>query len=95
MMKKTYKKDALQKILADTLSPVSIYLKIRDNLNIFESSDYHGNDNSFPIYAATQLPLQKHGNTLTKVFPDSTEESYRVENNEVTSEYINLQHNLK
>ena len=30
--------------------------------------------------------IKIHGNTLTKVFPDSTEESYRVENNEVTSE---------
>ena len=41
----------------------------------------------FPIYAATPIASVKiQGNTLTKVFPDSTEESYRVENNEVTSE---------
>ena len=91
MMKKTYKlKTHYKKILADTLSPVSIYLKIRDkfpNSMLLESSDYHGNDNSFSYICCNPIASIKiHGNTLTKVFPDSTEESYRVENNEVTSE---------
>lgn len=39
-----------KKILADTITPVSIYLKIRDvfpNSLLLESSDYHANDNSF------------------------------------------------
>ena len=39
-----------KKILADTITPVSIYLKIRDkfpNSILLESSDYHANDNSF------------------------------------------------
>ena len=91
MMKKTYKlKTDYKKILADTLSPVSIYLKIRDkfpNSMLLESSDYHGNDNSFSYICCNPMAYIKiHGNTLTKVFPDSTKESYRVENNEVTSE---------
>ena len=91
MMKKTYKlKTDYKKILADTLSPVSIYLKIRDkfpNSMLLESSDYHGNDNSFSYICCNPMASIKiHGNTLTKVFPDSTKESYRVENNEVTSE---------
>jgi anthranilate synthase component 1 len=30
--------------------------------------------------------IKIHGNNLTKVFPDSSKESYRIENNEVTSE---------
>ncbi|MGB0455966.1 MAG: anthranilate synthase component I family protein [Flavobacteriaceae bacterium] len=90
-MKKTYKiKTHYKKILADTLSPVSIYLKIRDkfpNSMLLESSDYHGNDNSFSYICCNPMASIKiHGNTLTKVFPDSTKESYRVENNEVTSE---------
>ncbi|MEM9983406.1 MAG: anthranilate synthase component I family protein, partial [Bacteroidota bacterium] len=36
--------------LADTITPVSVYLKIRDkyaNSILLESSDYHGNENSF------------------------------------------------
>jgi anthranilate synthase component 1 len=91
MMKKTYKlKTHYKKILADTLSPVSIYLKIRDkfpNSMLLESSDYHGNDNSFSYICCNPMASIKiHGNTLTKVFPDSTKKSYRVENNEVTSE---------
>lgn len=91
MMKKTYKlKTDYKKILADTLSPVSIYLKIRDkfpNSMLLESSDYHGNDNSFSYICCNPMAsIKVHGNTLTKVFPDSTKESYRVENNEVTSE---------
>ena len=91
MMKKTYKlKTHYKKILADTLSPVSIYLKIRDkfpNSILLESSDYHGNDNSFSYICCNPMASIKiHGNNLTKVFPDSSKESYKVENNEVTSE---------
>ena len=39
-----------KKIIADTITPVSVYLKIRDrfpNSLLLESSDYHGSDNSF------------------------------------------------
>ncbi len=39
-----------KKLLADTLTPVSIYLKLRDrfvNTILLESSDYHGNEDSF------------------------------------------------
>ncbi len=39
-----------KKILADTLTPVSIYLKIRDrypNSILLESADYHSQDNSY------------------------------------------------
>ena len=48
---KTYNlKTQFKQILADTITPVSIYLKIRDkfpNSLLLESSDYHANDNSF------------------------------------------------
>lgn len=39
-----------QKLLADTLTPVSLFLKIRDEFQnpiLLESSDYHGHENSF------------------------------------------------
>jgi len=39
-----------KKMLADTLTPVNLYLKLRDkfaNSILLESSDYHGNENSF------------------------------------------------
>ena len=49
-MNKINLKTHFKKILADTLTPVSVYLKIRDhfpNSILLESSDYHANDNSF------------------------------------------------
>jgi anthranilate synthase component 1 len=43
-------KTEVREILADMVTPVSIYLKIRDiypNSVLLESSDYHGNENSY------------------------------------------------
>ena len=43
-----------KRMLADIITPVSIYLRIRDrflNSILLESSDYHGNDNSFSYLA--------------------------------------------
>ncbi len=49
-MKKVPVKVTRRKILADIITPVSIYLKIRDiypNSLLLESSDYHSKENSF------------------------------------------------
>ena len=49
-MKKTRIRVNARKILADTITPVSIYLKIRDvfpNSILLESSDYHVVEDSF------------------------------------------------
>jgi len=43
-------KSTSKKLLADIITPVSIYLRIRDiypNSLLLESSDYHGNENSY------------------------------------------------
>ena len=43
-----------KRMLADIITPVSIYLRLRDrflNSILLESSDYHGNDNSFSYLA--------------------------------------------
>lgn len=43
-----------KRMLADIITPVSIYLRIRDrflNSILLESSDYHGNDNTFSYIA--------------------------------------------
>ncbi len=73
---KTYHK----KILADTMTPVSIYLKIRDrfpNSILLESSDYHTNDNSFSYICCNPIASIKIENQIiTKQFPDgATEET--------------------
>lgn len=49
-MEKLLVKTRKRKLLADTITPVSIYLKLRDrfaNSFLLESSDYHGSENSF------------------------------------------------
>jgi anthranilate synthase component 1 len=88
---KTYKlKTYYKKILADTLSPVSIYLKIRDkfpNSMLLESSDYHGNDNSFSYICCNPIAsLKIEGNLLTKTFPDETKQNYEINPDKVTQE---------
>lgn len=90
-MMKTYKlKTYYKKILADTLSPVSIYLKIRDkfpNSILLESSDYHGNDNSFSYICCNPIAsLKIEGNLLTKTLPDQTKQNYEVSPDKVTQE---------
>jgi anthranilate synthase component 1 len=49
-MSKIKLKSTFKKMLSDTLTPVSIYLKLRDKFQnplLLESSDYHGRDNSY------------------------------------------------
>ena len=66
-----------KKILADTITPVSIYLKIRDkfpNSILLESSGYHANDNSFSYICCNPIASIKiEDNTLTEKFPDGKE----------------------
>ncbi|MFT7351783.1 MAG: anthranilate synthase component 1 [Flavobacterium sp.] len=63
-----------KKILADTITPVSIYLKIRDkfpNSLLLESSDYHANDNSFSYICCNPIAsFQLLKGELKTTFPD-------------------------
>jgi len=63
-----------KKILADTITPVSVYLKIRDkypNSLLLESSDYHANDNSFSYICCNPIASIKIENEkIIEVFPD-------------------------
>ena len=65
-----------KKILADTITPVSIYLKIRDkfpNSILLESSDYHANDNSFSYICFNPIAsIKVKGNTIEQSFPDGS-----------------------
>lgn len=68
-LRTTYKK-----LLADTYTPVSIYLKLRDkfpNSILLESSDYHGNENSFSFICCKALASVKVENEIiTCTYPD-------------------------
>ena len=63
-----------KKILADTITPVSVYLKIRDrfpNSILLESSDYHANDNSFSYICCNPIAAIKVENeNVIQHFPD-------------------------
>jgi anthranilate synthase component 1 len=63
-----------KKLLADTYTPVSIYLKLRDkfpNSILLESSDYHGNENSFSFICCKPLASVKVENeTIIRSYPD-------------------------
>ena len=68
-----------KKLLADTLTPVSIYLKLRDrfvNTLLLESSDYHGNDNSFSYICCDPVAsFRLHAGDVTLLLPDGATET--------------------
>jgi len=81
-------KTSYKKILADTITPVSVYLKIRDrfpNSILLESSDYHANDNSFSYICCNPIASIKVENeVIVEQFPDgTTKETEIVENTNV------------
>ena len=84
---KTYRK----KILADTLTPVSIYQKIRDkysNSVLLESSDYGANDNSYAYVCFNPISSFKvFNNLIEKKYPDnSTQQTKLTKTNLVVNE---------
>lgn len=63
-------KSTYQKILSDTITPVSIYLKIRDQYPgslLLESSDYHTNNNSFSYICMNPIASFKLENELITI----------------------------
>jgi anthranilate synthase component 1 len=65
-----------KKILADTITPVSVYLKIRDvfpNSLLLESSDYHANDNSFSYICCNPVAsISVKNKQLHRQYPDGS-----------------------
>jgi anthranilate synthase component 1 len=76
-------KTHFKKILADTITPVSVYLKIRDrfpNSILLEGSDYHTNDNSFSYICCNPIASIKVENEIiTQQFPDGTTEEINID----------------
>ncbi|MDG1251587.1 MAG: anthranilate synthase component I family protein [Flavobacteriaceae bacterium] len=71
-----------KKILADTITPVSVYLKLRDvfpHSLLLESSDYHANNNDFSYICCNPIAsIELKNNTLTTHFPDKSLEVEKV-----------------
>lgn len=72
-MKKVPVKIVRRKILADIITPVSIYLKIRDiypNSLLLESSDYHSKENSYSFICMDPVAeFLVHHNKITLSLP--------------------------
>ena len=81
-MKNFILKTKYKQILADTITPVSVYLKIRDkfpNSILLESSDYHANDNSFSYICCNPIASIKIENEIIyTTFPDGTSDKMGI-----------------
>ena len=64
-----------KKILADTLTPVSVYLRLRDvfpHSLLLESSDYHANNNDFSYICCNPIAsIELKKGLLTTSLPDA------------------------
>jgi len=69
-----------KKLLADTTTPVSIYLRLRDvfpNSILLESSDYHSRENSLSYVCCDPIAgIVLNGDKLETYFPDGNREQY-------------------
>lgn len=75
-MKKYKLHTSYKQILADTITPVSVYLKIRDkfpNSLLLESSDYHANNNSFSYICCNPVAnIKIQQENIVKSYPDGS-----------------------
>jgi len=73
-----------KRLLADTFTPVSIYLKLRDkfpNSILLESSDYHGNENSYSFICFKPIAGIKVDNeVITTSYPDGSSINKVIDN---------------
>ncbi|MES2378545.1 MAG: anthranilate synthase component I family protein [Bacteroidota bacterium] len=95
-MKKYKINTTYKKLLADTTTPVSIYLRLRDvfpNSLLLESSDYHSRENSTSYVCCDPIGgLTLNDGQLNKRYPDGTEETLKEGEFELISQisdYIN------
>lgn len=71
-----------KKLLADTTTPVSIYLRLRDvfpNSLLLESSDYHSRENSLSYVCCEPISgLVLNDGALKITYPDGSEENHKA-----------------
>lgn len=83
-MKKFNIQSSFKKLLADTITPVSIYLQIRDryaNPILLESSDYHGQENSYSYICFNPLATFSFNNgNVKETHPDGEISQYEIGN---------------
>jgi len=75
-------KTQFRKLLADTFTPVSLYLRLRDHYAyplLLESSDYHGEENPLSYLCLDPIAsVSLQNGILSQQFPDGSEEAIPV-----------------
>ena len=75
-------KPVVRKILADTVTPVSIYLRLRTlypKAILLESSDYHGNENAYSFISFNPVAcFTVNNNEVTKELPGNKTEKFTL-----------------
>lgn len=70
-------------ILADTLTPVNVYLKIRDKFShplLLESTDFKANENSLSIVCFESIAhIELSENTIKSLLPDGQKHEQKIE----------------
>jgi len=84
-MKKLNFKPVVRKILADTVTPVSIYLRLRTlypRTILLESSDYHGHENAYSFVCFSPIAYFTVNNgEATKELPGRVKEKFLLSEN--------------
>lgn len=93
MVEKVKIRTISKKILADIMTPVSIYLKIRDifpNSLLLESSDYHSTQNSYSFLCLDPIAdFEVKGDLLTSSLPGRNVEHKKIENRQLIVDMLN------
>jgi len=80
-------------MLADVITPVSIYLKLRDkyaNSILLESSDYHGAENSYSYVCCNPIATFSLKNSQLRIdWPDNTAETKNLSNPKLAISELN------
>ncbi|MFK5889705.1 MAG: anthranilate synthase component I family protein [Flavobacteriaceae bacterium] len=86
-LKTTYKK-----IVSDTITPVQVYLKLRDvypNSLLLESSDYHNHENSYSYICCNPIAsISVANNVIKEKFPDGSQSETAITATLDVVEYI-------
>ena len=81
-MKKIKIQTSIRHSLADTITPVSIYLKIRDvfpDSILLESSDYHGTDDSYSFICLKPMAtFMVQNGIVSEEYPDGDRKTSNV-----------------
>ena len=82
-MKKYSLKTIASSFLADTITPVSAYLQLRDqfsNVLLLESSDYHGEEDSYSYICCHPIATFETCKGITScTYPDGSKEEINID----------------